>query len=116
MGGMQTFLLLLLLTFSSCAFKMGKVPVIVKSLETDEINYEDLMKKKESAKSSKEIKKDCMHIYLFVPDKLDLDMKTVLNHSCSKSNYSFNNEFTDRVFYFLYGQECFVNEYNCENI
>lgn len=109
--------LVLALTFmvSSCAIQMGKIPIIVKKLDQDEINYEELMKKKDQARSSKEIKKDCLQVYVFVPTKLHLELGTVLKESCNKSNFSFDNKIYDEVYYFIYGQECFVNESYCEN-
>lgn len=100
--------------FSSCAIQMGKVPIIVKNLDQDEIHYDELMKKKSEAKT-KDRRKDCIHIFVFVPTKLTLDLETVLKKSCNKSNYSFDNKIEDELFYLLYGRECFVNESYCEN-
>lgn len=100
---------------SSCSFNMGKVPIIVKELEGDELDYADLQRRRLQAYQKSQEKKDCIHLLLFVPSKLSLDMKDVLSRSCKNSNFSFENKFEDRFFYFLYGQECFVNEHNCED-
>lgn len=113
---MRILTLILTLLLTSCAVQMGKIPTIVKKLDSDEINYEELMNKKKNALKTKESNKDCMHVFVVVPNKLTLDMETVLNKSCPKSNYSFDNKLYDRFFYFLYGQECVVNEHHCENI
>ncbi|WPU66534.1 hypothetical protein [Peredibacter starrii] len=110
--------LILALTFmvSSCAnISMGKIPIIVKNLDQDEINYDELMKMKSQARNTKETKKDCAQIYVFVPTKLILDLESVLKKSCNNSNYSFDNQVEDRFFYLGYGQECVVNEFYCEN-
>lgn len=112
---MQFLILIFTLFLSSCAIQMGKVPIIVKSLKEDEINYEELMKRKNLVHKVKETKKDCIHVFLFVPTRLTLELDTVLSKSCEKSNYSFDNKIYDEFFYFIYGKECIVNEHICEN-
>jgi hypothetical protein len=112
---MQFFILSLTFILSSCAVQMGKVPIIVKNLDQDEINYEELMEKKNRIKKSKEFRKDCLHVFLFIPTKLTLEFDTVLMKSCKNSNFSFDNRIYDEFFYFLYGKECVVNEHYCEN-
>lgn len=112
---MRPLILSLTLLLSSCAIQLGKVPVIVKKLEENELNYQELMERKNKIKKSKATKKDCAHIYLFIPTKLTLELDTVLTKTCKKSNYSFDNKIYDEFFYFLYGRECVVNEHYCEN-
>ena len=93
---------------------MGKIPIIVKDLPNDELNYEELTNK-QSKLSKDKIAKDCMHVYLFIPSKLKLKREIVFKDSCPKSNYSFDNKLSNEVFYFLYGRECVVNEHQCED-
>lgn len=110
-------LLVLTLTFflSSCALQMGTVPIIVKNLDEDEINYKELIDRRNQIQKTKAIRKDCIHIFLFVPTKLNLELDTVLTKSCKKSNFSFDNKIYDEFFYLIYGKECVVNEHYCEN-
>lgn len=112
---MRLFTILLTFVLSSCALQMGKVPIIVKNLDEDEINYEELMERKNQRNKKVEFKKDCAHIFLFFPTKLTLELDTVLTKTCKKSNFSFDNKIYDEFFYFLYGKECVVNEHHCEN-
>lgn len=112
---MHFFILSITFFISSCAIQMGKVPIIVKNLDHDEINYDELMKKKSRTQINKDFRKDCVHVFLFIPSRLTLELDTVLTKSCKDSNFSFDNKIYDEFFYFLYGKECIVNEHYCEN-
>lgn len=109
--------LVIALTFllTSCAFQLGKIPIIVKTLEEDEIDYKKLMERKSNIQKTKELSKDCIQVFVFIPTGLTLELDTVLAKSCKKSNFSFDNKLYDEFYYFLYGKECIVNEHSCEN-
>lgn len=96
------------------SIKLGKVPILVKEMESEEINYEELIQKKKNMQSKKEIKKDCLQVFVFIPTKMTVEMDKALNQSCQDSNLSFDNKLYHRFFYLLYGQECFINEHYCE--
>ena len=112
---MRIFILLLTFLTTSCAIHLGKIPIIVKKLDHDELNYEELMQRKNQSQTIKDTQKDCTHVYLIVPTKLTLDLEGVFKKSCKDSNFSFDNKIYDEFFYFIYGRECVVNEAYCEN-
>lgn len=111
----NVLILTLTVFLSSCAIQLGKVPVIVKNLEEDEIDYQKLMERKSRTHKTKKLSKDCVQIFVFIPSKLTLELDTVFTKSCKKSNFSFDNKLYDEFYYFGYGQECIVNEHTCEN-
>lgn len=109
---MHRYLLLILLT--SCSFKLGKIPIVLDKFEEEELNYKELIKTKNKL-AKEQIKKDCIHIYFLFPDKLEVEFDNVISRTCSPSKISFDNKISYEFFYFIYGKECLVNEYRCEN-
>lgn len=107
---------LLLLLVSSCSLGKARIPIIVKKLDYDEIDYKKLIQTKSNMQKSKNVVKDCLHVYLFIPNKFNLELAKTLSDSCKNSNYSFQNEIDHNFFYALYGRECIVNEHYCENL
>ncbi|MBH46945.1 MAG: hypothetical protein CME71_02110 [Halobacteriovorax sp.] len=105
--------LLLLLLLSACSINRGNIPIIVKELEQDEIDYQELIKTKSSASEEVQKTSDCLHMFLFIPNKLTFSVEDVFKNSCSGSNHSFDNQFSTSLFYLGYGKECIINEHRC---
>ena len=113
MRNMKIAALFILLLLSSCSVNRGNIPIIVKKLEQREIDYRQLKKIKSKAVQATNEASDCMHIFVFIPNKLTLSFDEIIKNSCSDSNYSFDNNFSTSLFYVGYGRECFINEYSC---
>lgn len=108
---MLTFGVLILM--QGCSLNMGNIPIIIKEHPNDEVDY-GAIKKIQSQTSLVDSKvQDCMHLFIFIPTKLTLDLKYVLKNSCPNSNYSFNNKIDDHFFYLGYGRECVRNHAKC---